>query len=53
MISRPHHDPLNHPIATKMVWDGPMVDMIKHNNFGVNRSIGVQTTRSSNFGLPL
>ena len=42
MISRPHHDPLNHPVATKLVWGGPMVDIINPNNFGINRSIHVQ-----------
>jgi len=53
MILRPHHDPLNDPIATKMVWRGPMVDIINPNNFGVNRSIRVRTVTSSIFGLPL
>jgi len=53
MISRPHHDPLRHPIATKMVWGGPMVDIINPNNFGGNWSIGVRTATWSNFGLPL
>ena len=54
MISRPHHDPVNYPIsATKMVWGGPMVDIINPKNFGVNRSIGARTATSSNFGLPL
>ena len=51
MISRPHHDPLTHPIATKMIWGGSMVNIINHNNFDVNQSFGAQTTRSSNFGL--
>ena len=53
MISRPHHDPLTYPIATKIVWDGSMVDIINPNNFGVNRFMGVRTARGSNFGLPL
>ena len=53
MISRPHHDPLTYLIATEMVWDGPMVDIINPDNFCDNRFIGAQTARGSNFGLPL